>query len=815
MIAPMHTVGVRVLDLPYHLDKSYTYQFPPEIGDAPRKGSFVFVPFGRANKKHPALITEIDPPSDYGQLKPILGLMSEELCLSPDLMALSDFVCERTLCTMGDAVRRIVPAEAFSRAEESYSVVEDAQSAPINMKACAVRDAIRLKGTMTRSQLERAFGEEADEVLQALTKLGVLRAETLIKNAGSATSSVLYPTEEDALILEQPRTPQTQREIYALVSESDGMDRADLLAMGYTGSQIAALIKKGLIREEKSEIYRNPYADFSNVERKEPVLSEEQTRAKAVLYGLCLDGKPHGALLFGVTGSGKTSVVLSLCRSLADEGKTAIVLVPEIALTWQSVSAFAAVFGNRLAVIHSRLAGGERLDTFRRIRRGEVDVVLGTRSAVFAPIPNLGAIVIDEEQEHTYKSEQSPKYHARDVARFRCASENALLLLCSATPSVETYEKAKRGVYTLVELRERYGSAKLPRVILSDTKKNITDPDKTIGEELRREIERNLRAGEQTVLFLNRRGFSSYLSCRLCGEAVKCPHCSVSLTYHKKRGRSRGMLVCHYCGYAREVPSICPSCGSEHIAFGGYGTQKVEAELAELFPDARILRMDADTTKGRFSQDEICERFKNREADILIGTQMVTKGHNFPAVTLVGVVAADNALFLDDYRAGERTFSLITQVVGRAGRGSIPGRAVIQTANPDNPTILLAAKQDFPAFYENEIALRRSLAFPPFCDLFAVNFSGISERAVAALAERFALRFSELAAGAYADCQMVVYGPFDAAVYKINEKFRMKLVVKCRDSKRQRELFAVLLREFGPTVSGELTLGIDVNPTII
>lgn len=810
----IHTVGVHLLDLPFHLDSEYTYYVPQSISDV-QTGALVFVPFGRANKRRTAVVTSLNPDTDMEHLKPVLGVMSDELRLSPSLLALCRFIAERTVCPMGDAVKRIIPAEALSRSDELFFINEEAQEADYNAKSRLVLDYISsCRDGITAEQAEKVLGDDAATLLRALCREEALRSELRVRDAEGASATFIYACEDaDTGKLLSARTPAAQREIFSLVCESDGIELSELTALGYTSAQVKALEKKGLVRTEKCEYYRNPYSGLPAAAHREPVLSEEQARAKNLLYALTLDGKPHAALLYGVTGSGKTSVVLALCRSLIDDGKRAIVLVPEIALTWQSVSAFAAVFGDRLAVVHSRLSGGERLDTFRRIKRGEVDIVLGTRSAVFAPLENLGAIIIDEEQEHTYKSEQAPKYHARDIARYRCAESGALMLLCSATPSVESFEKAKRGVYTLVELKNRYGAARLPEVIISDMRKNAS-PESYIGEELRLELEKTLRAGEQAVLFLNRRGYSSYMSCRLCGEAVLCPHCSVSLTYHKKRG-GKGYLTCHYCGYRREVPSVCPSCGSEHLSLGGYGTQKIEDELCTLFPNAKIMRMDADTTRGRFSQDEICEKFRNREADILIGTQMVTKGHNFPSVTLVGIVAADNSLFMDDFRANERTFSLITQAVGRSGRGSAPGKAVIQTCNPDNPTIQLAAKQDYLSFYENEIAMRRAMSFPPFCDMVVMSVAGAEEAHVRDTAAKLAARLRELCSGEFSDCRGVIFGPFEANIYKINEKYRMRIVLKCRENKRWRMLFALLMKEFGKYSSEELYVGIDINPSTV
>ena len=525
------------------------------------------------------------------------------------------------------------------------------------------------------------------------------------------------------------------------------------------------------------------------------------------------DGAPHGALLYGVTGSGKTSVILSLCKSAVDAGKTAIVLVPEIGLTWQSVSVFAKIFGSRLAIIHSGLSDGERFDSYRRIKRGETDVVLGTRSAIFAPLENLGLIVIDEEQEHTYKSDTTPKYHARDIARFRAAKNNALMVLASATPSVETFYKAKSGTYEFVELRGRYGTAKLPEIIISDMREGENPADSGyIGARLEKELSENIENGLQSMLFLNRRGYNSYVICRMCGSAVLCPKCSVSLTYHKLR--HTGALVCHYCGYRQAPPKICPSCSSTHLWYGGYGTQLIEDEIKEKLPSARVLRMDADSTKGRFSQDDIVESFAGGKYDILVGTQMIAKGHNFPKVTLVGVLNADNSLFMDDFRANERTFSLITQVVGRAGRGDVPGRAVIQTMNPYNETIRLAASQDYDAFYKDEIALRRALVFPPFCDITTVTFMSEEETENRSLASSFSRALENAGRGEYQDVPMQVFGPFDMPVYKVKNKFRVRIVIKHKNNRRYRELLSALTVEFSKRARGAVNLSVDINPTI-
>jgi primosomal protein N' (replication factor Y) len=509
--------------------------------------------------------------------------------------------------------------------------------------------------------------------------------------------------------------------------------------------------------------------------------------------------------------------MLALISHLLGSGKGAIVLLPEISLTPQSIAIFCARFGECVAVIHSGLSAGERYDAYERIRQGKATVVVGTRSAVFAPVKNLGAIIIDEEQEHTYKSDMNPKYRAHDIARYRCAAAGALMLLASATPSLESYHKAVEGKYTLIKLTRRYGHAVLPEVILADMRREpATGNTSPLGTLLCGEIAKNLEVDKQSVLFLNRRGYHRFVSCRSCGQAITCERCSVAMTYHTRRGSyTEGELVCHFCGDRKPMPQVCPMCGSEHLARGGYGTQRVEQELGELFPSARVLRMDTDTTTSKFSYDRMLGQFRAHDADILLGTQMVTKGHDFPDVTLVGVLSADASLYLDDYRAGERTFAQLTQVIGRAGRGDTPGRAIIQTANPDNDIIRLACAQDYETFYTREIKLRRLLVFPPFCDLALLSLSCEDEKALMLAALRLYEETNKLIKGEYSDVQTVIFGPFEAPIYRMDNKFRMRMVVKCRLNKRTRAMFASLLMTFGTGGNSGAQLAVDFNPSTL
>lgn len=807
------TVGVRLLDVPQHLDREYTYYVPQTLWLSLAVGDFVLVPFGGANKKHTALVTSVSETEDYSKLKPILAQINASLSLNEEMMALIHFLCDRTLCTMGDAVRRLIPADAFARSDEYFSISKEASVSEkkLNTKATLIFGFIAAHEPVREERIEKEFGAEVRPILRRLLADGILITDTVIKESEGASEDIVAPIPDaDTSILLKPRTPETHRRLWNRVCNEHSLAAQTLIDEGFKPAQIKALEKKGLLSVTKKEVLRNHYADLSQ-KPTELRLTEEQQNAFETLSRFLEEDSPHAALLHGVTGSGKTSVILALCEKTVAMGKKAVILIPEIALTWQSVSSFMARFGQRIAVMHSGLSDGERFDAYKRIRRGDIDIVLGTRSAIFAPLTDIGLIVIDEEQESAYKSDMSPKYHARDIAKHRAAANKALLLMASATPSVESRREAEKGNYALVRLTRRYTGSALPAVKIVDMRKEALVGEAQIGGELRALICDAYENGKQSMLFLNRRGFHSMLSCHACGEAILCPNCSVSLTHHKTPRGSR--LICHYCGYNIPVPHFCPKCASEHLAFGGYGTQLIEEEIRSFLPDARILRMDADTTKERFSQDEITGAFSRGEADILVGTQMIAKGHNFPKLSLVGVIAADNSLFLDDFRANERTFSLITQVIGRAGRSEGGGIAVVQTYNPDNETIRLSAKQDYEAFYHNEIAVRRALVFPPFCDIAVFSIGADEETELRTFSREFAEALDAKRRAAYSDVQMLTFGPFEAPVFKIKNKFRMRIVIKFKNNKRARALFDELIREYGKKAAGKITLSVDINPS--
>ena len=822
--------GVCLLDNPFPIDGIYDYRIPEELAEDIRPGVFVTVPFGTANRRALALVREVRDRSEYPELKAITAVCPENLSLDAEMLGLCDFMKLRTLCATGDAVRAMVPASALSRLVTLYALDPEHNpndSDELSSSDLFVYEFVRERGEVPLSLLRERFGAGVESKLRRLCLRKYLQKRVMLKDAAAELTERLWAlalseeTVADLISNGQADgyrvTSQKQKEVLRVLLESDEpMTTADLTrAARVTEAPLRTLLSKGVLEHRERRIDRNPYASAAFVGQTPLSLNGEQSAALETLSQLAFSGEAKAALLHGVTGSGKTCVMTALIDRLLAEGKGVILLLPEIALTPQSVSIFCARYGKRVAVIHSALSSGERYDAYCRIRDGKADVVIGTRSAVFSPVKNLGAIIIDEEQEHTYKSDQNPKYHTRDVARFRCAHHKALMLLASATPSLESYQKAKEGVYTLVRLTHRFGEAKLPRVEIADMRREIgggnTSP---LGEHLMQELCRVTAEGEQAVLFLNRRGYNHFLSCRSCGEAVLCPSCSVSMTYHTRRGTyAEGDMVCHWCGRRMPLPKVCPSCGSEHLARMGFGTQRVEEELQKLLPKARILRMDTDTTSTKFAYDTMLGQFRAHEADVLLGTQMVTKGHDFPDVTLVGVLLADASLYLDDYRASERTFAMLTQVIGRAGRGKREGMAVIQTNNPDNECIKLACAQDYPTFYQSEIKLRKLLVFPPFCDIVLMTLTSSDEKELAKASVKLSDTVCECMKGEFSDLPLVVYGPFEAPVYKVEGKYRMRMVIKCKNNKRLRSMLSGILSKFsGAGISG-LSLSIDINPT--
>ena len=785
----------------YAIDKPYDYFVPGDLADRIRPGMRVLVPFGSGNRPCDGIVLALTGQKECGGLKSVISLLDEESVLSDRLIKLALWMRERCFCTVYDAVKAMLPAglyfslrdcccldQTVSR-EQAYEACGQSAGAKKLLELLLACD-----GRADMEQIRAAFGTKSPTgAIKLLSEKKIITVETsamrAVNDKTQQIAVLAIPAEEALAQVTQRRKSAPLR--YAVVELLCAMGSAGAKELCYfTGASSAtlrSLAKKGIITLEKQEVLRR--VSHEPVERAGPVvLNEEQTAAFERLDELACSEKPGAALLYGVTGSGKTQVYIKLIQSALQRGRTAMVLVPEIALTPQLLRIFTSHFGEQIAVLHSSLRAGERYDEWKRVRNGQAKVVIGTRSAVFAPLTDIGLIILDEEQEGSYKSENTPRYHARDIAKYRCAQENALLILGSATPSVETMYHASRGQYQLVRLTRRYNQQALPQVLVADMKQELRQGNGTsISGALRQELEYNLEKGEQSILFLNRRGASRMVSCGECGHVPECPRCSTHLTYHSANGR----LMCHYCGHSQRLPEACPECGGM-LNFIGIGTQKVQEELEELFPGTPILRMDTDTVSTAHPHEYYLERFRKEKVPILLGTQMVAKGLDFENVTLVGVIAADLSLFVEDFRAGERTFSLLTQVVGRAGRGEKSGRAVIQTFTPEHEVIRFASQQDYDSFYQQEIALRQLRCFPPFQDITVLTVSGPDEAGVlrACMKLRSGL---EQGLGKVGENARVL-GPAPAVITRVNNRYRYRLTIAGQSTPGQRHLISHMLR---------------------
>ena len=745
------TVGVAVSNATFHFDKLYTYAVMPDQQDAVRLGSMVLVPFGRGSRARMGVVLACDAEPESAKLKFLFDVAPASACLTPELLRLVHFLKERTFCTYYEAVKAVIPYGA----QYKPTVAEDGVT-PVLQKQLVrhTENAYKLVGTLPPKPRPTA------KQLAAVALLA----------GGERTLSAL---------------------------EEKGISRAVL----------DNLCAKGVL--ECSKVNKSIDLYSSIPLKNEPILltEEQQAAYDALLPGL-EDAAPHSALLYGVTGSGKTLVFLKLIEHCLQMGRRALVLVPEISLTPQMILRLKSQFGKRVAVQHSALNHTERLLQWQMIQDGGADIVVGTRSAIFSPLENIGLVIIDEEQEHTYRSESAPRYSAHEVARQRAAENGALLLLASATPSTESYYAAQHGRTQLVRLTKRYGGNPLPKVQIVDMRAELASGNpREISLAMEDAIRHNLEAGKQTILLLNRRGYQTVAQCEDCREVLKCQKCSVPMVYHK----SAHKLLCHYCGSQLDPPPArCPACGGK-LQYRGFGTQKAEEELAKLFPEARILRMDQDTTAAKDAHEKLLAKFARHEYDIMVGTQMVAKGLDFEDVTLVGVLGIDSLLFAQGFRAYETVFSLVTQVVGRSGRAKDPGFAIIQTTDPDNPVLNLAAAQDYDAFFEQEIAYRKLGLYPPFCGLCVVGFAGPKESEVARASARFAALLGRQAAK-QPDLPLRVLGPTPGSIEKINDSYRYKLTIKCRNDRRFRDLIRETLTLYEQEkLPGKATVVVDLH----
>lgn len=811
---------VAVAAATYSIDKPYTYLVPEGFSETLVPGMRVIVPFGRGNRRSEGIVLEIEPSVPEGRLKWLSAILDEYPVADRQGIQLALWMRERYFCTVYDAVKAMLPAGLYYNLQDSYRLAPGVDRTLAEEKAASDLERRVLElifaagGSLQRKTLREAFGQtDPSKALRRLLSEQILTLETSaqrgVGDKSEEIAMLALPRDEAERLVEQGRSKLRK----AVVELLGSVGSASAKDIGYfTGAKkktLRELEKMGIITLYHREVFRRPELD--EVERQlKPVLNEEQKTVYQGLTALQDQGKANCALLYGVTGSGKTSVYINLIHRTLERGKSALVLVPEIGLTPQLLRQFAAQFGNQVAVLHSSLSAGERYDEWKRAKRGEARVVIGTRSAVFAPLAELGLVILDEEQEGSYKSENTPRYHAREVAKFRCTQQKALLLLGSATPSVESMYFARTGRYHLFTIRKRYNGRELPRVLIADMREELRSGNGgSIGSVLQEELEENIRRGEQSILLLNRRGASRMILCTECGAVPECDRCSVKLTYHRANQR----LMCHYCGHSELLPERCPECGGP-LTFVGAGTQKVEEELCELFPDTPVMRMDADTISATHSHRRMLEQFEREKIPILIGTQMVAKGLDFENVTLVGVIDADLSLYADDFRSGERTFSLLTQVVGRAGRGSRAGRAVIQTYTPKNEIITTAARQDYDGFYGGEIQLRQLRRFPPFEDMVVLTASGLEEGAV--LRGSMRLREGLMAwqsSPAMADTPFDVLGPAPASVVKVNGRYRYRLTVTGTNNKAMRSMVSQLLRAAAEDRQNRgLAVTADLNP---
>lgn len=704
------------------LDKTFQYSIPDEILCDIRPGVCVDIPFGSRTITGYVIEVTDKPEYDPARTKPLIGIKADSVAVEAKLIALAAWIRRNYGSTMNQALKTVIPVKRQAKEQVSRSI------------------ALKIDKVRARAQLA---------------------------------------------LCEAKKQKAKARLFRALIDADDGASLEYSFVTGklsVSAATIRALEQSGFIEVIAQTGYRNPVEHMS-VDTYDKVLNAAQQSVVDAIEGDIASGLRNTYLIKGVTGSGKTEVYMELIAHCIQSGRQAIVLIPEIALTYQTVMRFFSRFGNRVSIINSRLSNGERYDQFERAKNGDIDIMIGPRSALFTPFSNLGLIIIDEEHENSYKSESVPRYHAREVAIEYARMSDAIVVLGSATPSVDSYYKAKTGTYRLLELDTRVDDRPLPKCEIVDLRQELREGNRSIlSTRLQELMEERLQNGQQTMLFLNRRGKSAFMSCRACGFVVKCPHCDVSLSEH-----SGGVMVCHYCGYRQPVPKVCPSCGSKYISGFKAGTQKIEAMVAKRFPQARILRMDYDTTRAKDSYEKILQAFSNHEADILIGTQMIVKGHDFSNVTLVGVLAADMSLHVNDFHAAERTFALLTQAAGRAGRGKLPGNVVIQTYDPDHYAIQTAKEQDYEAFYDKEIEYRRLMNYPPVWNMLLIHVTSPDESECGSVAQRVhdtaAQMISHIEKSKSPDDrhQIQLIGPADATIAKVNDIYRKVIYMKTSD----------------------------------
>ncbi|QZY57126.1 primosomal protein N' [Crassaminicella profunda] len=771
-------------------DREYTYGVPRHLEGKIYIGSRVIIPFGKGNKLIEGYVVDIVKKIDfdYAKIKYVKDIIDEDRILSKELIDLCRWMKEKYMCRFIDAIQCVMPTGASLKLKKTITlsgIFEEKKLFNYNLsnKEIEIIKLLLTQKKVTDVFLKKTFPNM--DIYRLLKGLEEKKMITIKKHFKSDVNTVfekiirICNTEEPMKLIEKVSTrAKKQREVLVYLSKHKEVTWADLKkVMNISTHTIKSLLDKGFIDVITVEKKRNPYEHMNISSTKPFALTQEQTKTLEKIIPTIEKHMNHSFLIHGVTGSGKTEIYMQLMDRVLKQGQEAIVLVPEISLTSQMIERFKGRFGNIVAVLHSKLSLGERYDEWNRINRGEVKIVIGARSAVFSPFNHLGMIIIDEEHEYTYKSESNPKYHTIDVAQFRCKKNNAVLVLGSATPSVESYTHALEEKYTKIRLKNRFNNNPLPEVEVVDMREELDKGNKSVfSESLYKGIMNNLNKGEQSILFLNRRGYSTFISCRKCGYVVKCPHCEISLTYHASSKKAS----CHYCGYTKIPPNICPECKSKYIKYFGVGTEKIENLTKKHFPKARVARLDLDTTSKKGVMDQILMKFRKGDIDILIGTQMIAKGLDFPNVTLVGVIAADTSLNLPDFRAAEKTFQLVTQVAGRSGRGDKLGRVIVQTYEPEHFSITSAKNHDYTSFFNHEIMLRKEFMYPPYSKLINILFTGKKEADVIKTANNFANMLEGKLAEYNIKREEVVFGPHPAPLAKIKEKYRWQIIIKSK-----------------------------------
>lgn len=794
-----------IVDVPARqTDRPFDYAIPEKWEDILQPGMRVTVPFGP--RRLQGFVIHVKSHSDVKTLKPIEAILDVTPVLNEELLELGKYLTETTLCFAISAYQAMLPAALKAKYEKEIRLVREENR---SLLPEAIQALFQGRSTLAWKEVEHS---DWLRPLQKAIQQGYLEVVYHVKEKAAAKTvkyvELAQPREavERAMNALPANAAKQKQLLTVLLSANEAIPLKQLLEQtGASYASLKSLVAKGLVAEKEIEVYRDPYEHRSFAKTAPLPLTDEQEKALSAIVERVRANEHEVFLLYGVTGSGKTEVYMQAIEEVLRQGKEAIVLVPEISLTPQMVKRFKGRFGSRVAVLHSGLSVGEKYDEWRKIHRKEVQLVVGARSAIFAPFENLGMIIIDEEHETSYKQEENPRYHARDVAIYRARVHGCPVVLGSATPSLESFARAKKGVYQLLTLQKRVSDNGMPNVHIVDMREELRSGNRSMfSRALFEKLKDRLHKGEQSVLFLNRRGYSTFVMCRSCGYVIRCPHCDISLTYHRAEQR----LKCHYCGYEEPITYRCPSCGSEHIRFFGTGTQKVEEELTKLLPEARVIRMDVDTTSRKGAHERLLAEFGEGKADILLGTQMIAKGLDFPKITLVGVLAADTTLHLPDFRASEKTFQLLTQVSGRAGRHELPGEVVIQTYTPEHYSIALAAKHDYDAFYQREMVLRKMNGYPPFYYLTLITVSHPEITKAVAVTDKIA---------AYLRAQLsdeaIILGPVASPIARLHDRYRYQCMIKYkREPNMARALRAVIDRYQHDVSQGDLSITIDTNP---